>query len=241
MLSLALDTATAAVTVAVAEDDEVLAAAVVQDARRHGEELAPAIAAVLAESRVAVNDMSIIGVGVGPGPFTGLRVGLMTARALALAVGVPVVGVCTLDLLAAEAVAGGLHEEFLVATDARRKEVYWARYDGRREGAHARPPADTAGIEEPTVAVALHAARVEGPRVSPPAAISSAGPVVGEGALLYRDVFPDARDPSVPSAATLCRWLAQGLPTVEPLPLYLRRADAVVPGARKHVSSPNRR
>ncbi len=219
MLSLAFDTATAAVTVAVAEGDDVLAAVTLDEARRHGEELAPAIEALLVDARVALSDVSVVGVGVGPGPFTGLRVGLMTARALGLALNIPGVGVCTLDLLAAEAIERGLREDFLVATDARRKEVYWARYDGGREDV----------------------ARVDGPHVSPPAALGWSGPVVGEGALLYRDAFPDAREPVAPSAATLCRWLALGRPTVDPLPLYLRRPDAVAPGARKQVSSPHRR
>src|SRR5689334_24959835 len=99
---------------------------------RHGEMLAPGIADVLAQAGATSRDVTAVAVGVGPGPFTGLRVGLVTARTLALALGIPVHGVCSLDVLAAQAVGeGAVDRPFLVATDARRKEVYWAAYDER--------------------------------------------------------------------------------------------------------------
>src|SRR4051794_25447480 len=94
---------------------------------RHGEMLAPGIERVLAEAGASAADLTGIAVGVGPGPFTGLRVGLVTARTLALVREIPVHGVCSLDVLAAEAIDRGM-EEFVVATDARRKEVYLASY-----------------------------------------------------------------------------------------------------------------
>ncbi len=96
---LALDSATPAVTVALADGDRLLAERTTVDARRHGELLAPAIAAVLAEAGVDRSDLTAIAVGVGPGPFTGLRVGLVTARTLGAVLGIPVLGVCTLDVL----------------------------------------------------------------------------------------------------------------------------------------------
>lgn len=125
MLLLALDTATPAVTVALHDGDDVVASSSQVDARRHGELLLPAIDRVLAEAGLKVDALTGIVVGIGPGPYTGLRVGLMTADAFGLALGVPVHGVCTLDGLA---YAADLEGPFVVATDARRKEVYWARY-----------------------------------------------------------------------------------------------------------------
>jgi tRNA threonylcarbamoyladenosine biosynthesis protein TsaB len=209
VLLLAFDTATPAVTVAVADGPAVLAESTVatpDGARRHGELLAPSIAGVLRDAGVDRRDLRAIAVGVGPGPFTGLRVGVVTARTLGSVLTVPVLGVCTLDALA---LAAGLDGEYRVATDARRREVYWAAY----EGTH----------------------RVDGPHVDRPAEVAWSGPVVGSGARLYPAAFPDARDPEYPSAAALARHVAAGLPTLPPLPLYLRRPDAVAAAAGKPV------
>ena len=125
MLLLALDTATPAVTVALHDGTSVIASSSQVDARRHGELLLPAVDRVLAEAGLRLDAVTGIVVGVGPGPYTGLRVGLMTADTFGLALGVPVHGLCTLDGLA---YAAEIEGPFVVATDARRKEVYWARY-----------------------------------------------------------------------------------------------------------------
>jgi len=209
VLLLGLDTATPAVTVAVCDGTRVLAESTAPDDRRHGELLAPALGSVLREAGVTVADLAGVAVGVGPGPFTGLRVGLVTARMLGAVLGVPVHGVCTLDALALDA---GIDGPFRVATDARRKEVYWAAYDGSS---------------------AL--TRVDGPHVARPAEVAWEGPVVGPGPQLYPDAFPDGRPPLRPSAAALCRWVADGRPTLDPSPLYLRRPDAKEPAPRKTV------
>ena len=134
MLVLGFDTATPAVGVALQDGERVVAAACAVDARRHSELLAPMIAKVMADAGVARGDLSAVAVGVGPGPYTGLRVGVVTARVLGSVLGLPVHGVCSLDIIAASAASAVSGREFLVATDARRKEVYWARYDaaGRR-------------------------------------------------------------------------------------------------------------
>ncbi|MFC9495930.1 tRNA (adenosine(37)-N6)-threonylcarbamoyltransferase complex dimerization subunit type 1 TsaB [Streptomyces sp. NPDC056982] len=215
MLLLALDTATPAVTVALHDGSSVVAASSQVDARRHGELLLPAVDRVLAEAGVRLDAVTGIVVGVGPGPYTGLRVGLMTADTFGLALGVPVHGLCTLDGLAYAAEVDG---PFVVATDARRKEVYWARYEDART-------------------------RVTEPAVDRPADIAEqvAGlPAVGAGAVLYPDTFPDARAPENVSAAALAALAAEKLGGGEelqaPRPLYLRRPDAQVPKNYKVVT-----
>ncbi|MEZ0065433.1 tRNA threonylcarbamoyl adenosine modification protein YeaZ [Streptacidiphilus sp. MAP12-20] len=221
MLLLAFDTATPAVTAAVldTETGTVLASADQVDARRHGELLLPTLDAVLREAGTPKEKLGAIVVGVGPGPYTGLRVGLATAAALGHALGIPVHGVCTLDGVARAARDAGVTGPFVAATDARRKEVYWARYD-----------AD--GV------------RVEGPAVDRPAEIAdrvSGLASVGAGALLYPETFPDAlpEAPAHQSAAALAAYaadaLASGAPLLPPTPLYLRRPDAEVPKNYKTV------
>ena len=212
---LALDTSTPSVTAAVHDGTRVLAEATVVDARRHGELLAGQVAQVLAEAGLTPQDLTAIAVGVGPGPFTGLRVGVVTALTLGLALGVPVHGVCSLDALARRAVVDG---PFVVATDARRREVYWARYsaEGARVGlAAVSKPADLA-------------------------AELGGLPVLGPGAELYAEVFGGAAEAWAPmSAGALAEValaaLASGGALLPARPLYLRRPDATPPGARKPV------
>ena len=209
---LAFDTASPTVTVALHDGSDVVAEQAAGTGMRHGEQLAPLVEQVLAASGAGPADLSGIAVGVGPGPFTGLRVGLVTARTMALVLEVPVHGVCSLDVLAVEAVAtGAVDGEFSVATDARRKEVYLASYDA-------------------------HGRRVSGPVVDRPSALATGAPVVGEGASLYPDAFPGGRGPLRPSAGWLARAVAGGLVEVGgPEPLYLRRPDAEIPRAPKAV------
>ena len=210
---LAFDTATPAVTVALYDGQQVVAERTTVDAMRHGELLAPSINDVLAEAGLVRQDLTALAVGVGPGPFTGLRVGLMTARTLAVVLEIPVYGVCTLDVLAVEAVdTGTVDGPFHVATDARRKEVYLASYD-----------AD--GI------------RLAGPEVLKPAAAATDTPVVGRGAVLYPDALPDGRGPENPRAGVLARVVAEERAELyDPEPMYLRRPDAAEPHKPKRVS-----
>ncbi|WP_030676962.1 tRNA (adenosine(37)-N6)-threonylcarbamoyltransferase complex dimerization subunit type 1 TsaB [Streptomyces rimosus] len=217
MLLLALDTATPAVTVAVHDGSRVLAEERQVDARRHGELLLPAVDRVLAEAGVKLAAVSDIVVGVGPGPYTGLRVGLVTAATFAAALDVPVHGLCTLDGIA---YAAGLDEPFVVATDARRKEVYWARYADART-------------------------RLTEPAVDRPADIADqvgGVPAVGAGAVLYADTFTGVRadGPEHQSAGALAALAAEklgrGAELLPPQPLYLRRPDAQVPANYKVVT-----
>ncbi|MGB7818070.1 MAG: tRNA (adenosine(37)-N6)-threonylcarbamoyltransferase complex dimerization subunit type 1 TsaB, partial [Ornithinibacter sp.] len=127
MLILAIDTSTSAIAVALSDPGGVTTSSSRLDARGHTEHLAPLVTGVLAEAGLSPTSITDIVVGTGPGPFTGLRVGLVTALTMGHALGVPVHGVCSLDVLATQVqVPPGT--EVLVATDARRKEVYWAHY-----------------------------------------------------------------------------------------------------------------
>ena len=218
MLLLAVDTATPAVTVALHDGTAVVAESSQVDARRHGELLLPAVDRVLGDAGTGLDAVTGVVVGVGPGPYTGLRVGLVTAATFGSVLSVPVHGLCTLDALAYAAGRSGLEGPFAVATDARRKEVYWARYEDPRT-------------------------RVGEPAVDRPADIAEqlAGlPVVGAGAALYPDAFPDARGPEHVSAGALAALaaerLAAGAQLLPPQPLYLRRPDAQVPKNYKVVT-----
>jgi len=248
VLVLAVDTATQAVTAAVVDlgSGQPRAVRVTVDPRRHGELLGPAVRDVLAEVGAVPGDLGAVVAGLGPGPFTGLRVGLVTAAAFADAAGTPLYGVCSLDAVAGAAVAGAgvagaamagagvagvlagaalagaalAEAALLVATDARRREVYWATY--------------AAGV------------RRHGPAVDRPAALAERLPelgvtaMAGAGAALYADVLGlPVRDPAYPDPAALVALAAEriraGAPSEAPVPLYLRRPDAELPGAAKPV------
>ena len=218
MLVVVLDTATPAVTAALAEvtpdDVAVLAQRVTVDARAHGELLAPQVHAVLAEGGVRARDLAAVVAGVGPGPFTGLRVGLVTAAALADTVGVPTYGLCSLDGLGLGSGPG----RALVATDARRREVYWAVYD---DGVRLTEPAVGRPDDVAEAARALAVAHA-----------------VGDGAHRYAEVLalPVPPEPRYPDPAALARLAADrvraGAPSERLVPLYLRRPDAVPPATR---------
>jgi tRNA threonylcarbamoyladenosine biosynthesis protein TsaB len=227
VLLLALDTATPAVTVALHDGSTVLAQAGDRDARRHAELLAPAVERVLAEAGATPGDLTDVAVGTGPGPFTGLRVGLVTARMMTSALGLRLHGVSTLDALAAQAMTQGTvapGEEFLVATDARRREVYWAAY--RQPGAAPGEPALPERVAGPGVARAADVPR-DGRRV------------VGRGAELYAAELGPAVAPLDPSAAALAvlvlRRLARGDDLSDVEPRYLRRPDVHEAAGRKSV------
>ena len=195
MLLLAFDTATPAVTVALHDGRRVLAETTTVDARRHGELLAPSIAKVVADAGADQRDLTAIAVGVGPGPFTGLRVGLVTARVFGRTLGVPVHGVCTLDVLARAAWPAAAGREFLAVTDARRKELYWARYSALGE-------------------------RLTGPSVERPADIPADLPVAGQAVSLYPDQLGEPIWPEHPSAAVLATLVAEAtLAAASPAPL----------------------
>jgi tRNA threonylcarbamoyl adenosine modification protein YeaZ len=201
---LGIDTATD-VRAGVARDGRLVSTDVVPDRRAHAEQLLPLVQRVLATAGVTPSEVTGVVVGVGPGPFTGLRVGVAAAITLAEALGVPVRGVCSLDVVALDWADRGdaPAEGFVVVADARRKEVYWAGYDGTGQ-------------------------RLDGPFVTAPGEVRDL-PLAGPGATLTgRDCAgPDAIDAGLMAAAGH-RLVDAGLE-----PLYLRRPDAEVPTSRK--------
>jgi tRNA threonylcarbamoyladenosine biosynthesis protein TsaB len=216
---LALDTS-CGLAVSVVDDGEVLASSVDPEPRRHAELLAVHLDEVLRAAGCTVQDVERLVVGTGPAPFTGLRAGLVTARTMAYALGVPVDGVpsivgvgrMALDLLQGQG-------EVVVVTDAKRREVYWARC-----------------AADATDGVRL----VDGPGVAAPGDLVVDGAVVaGRAAGLVDGAVPSGFDALDPDPAVLVRIAlartASGLENpVEPL--YLRRPDAVPAGGAKRVS-----
>jgi tRNA threonylcarbamoyladenosine biosynthesis protein TsaB len=200
ILILAIDTATPAVTAGVIRRNrdsiDVLSERVTVDPRAHAERFTPNVVGALADAGLTVADLDAVVVGCGPGPFTGLRVGMATAAAYGHALGIPVHGVCSLDAIGIDT-AG----DVLVVTDARRREVYWARYqDGDR---------------------------VHGPAVNAPADVPADVQAVA-GSPDHAALFDRPRQPAVyPTASGLVRTVADWAAAPAPLvPLYLRRPDA---------------
>lgn len=219
---LAVDTATPAVTAGIvgvpparggveappADQFEMLADRVSLDTRAHAEQLTPNVVAALAQAGLSMADLEAVVVGCGPGPFTGLRVGMATAAAYGHALSIPVYGVCSLDAIGVRTTG-----DTLVVTDARRREVYWARYhDGVRT---AGPAVNVPGDVDPGTAQAVagspeHAALFELPHTGP--------------------VYPTPGG----LVAAVTDWSQPPAPLV---PLYLRRPDATAGPAVRDAQS----
>jgi tRNA threonylcarbamoyl adenosine modification protein YeaZ len=198
---LALDTSTPAVVAGVlrVHDDgraTILAERVTVDAHAHAELLTPNVVAAVEDAGLAMADLDAVVVGCGPGPFTGLRVGMATGAAYGHALGVPVYGVCSLDAIGVQTTG-----DVLVVTDARRREVYWARY---RDGL-----------------------RIDGPGVAAAADVPRSGARQVAGSPPHCDLFELPRTgPERPSPAGLVAAVDWDRPQGPLVPLYLRRPDA---------------
>ncbi|HXX90019.1 MAG TPA: tRNA (adenosine(37)-N6)-threonylcarbamoyltransferase complex dimerization subunit type 1 TsaB [Acidimicrobiales bacterium] len=243
MLVLAVESATDAAAVALAGEDGVLASAVTTERRHHAERIAPFVASVCAEAGVTLREIDALAVDVGPGLFTGLRVGVATVKALAFALEIPVVGVTSLEILAgAVAEEGGAGGRLVVpVVDARRGEVFSARYE-----------VDGAGLVEcatPTIG---------SPEVLAEALAFHGRPALalGDGALRYEGLLAsvpglEVAGPALahPPVATLARtalaraatgeWVEGGAIGAH----YLREADARINwetrATRPHAEAPS--
>ncbi|HET6968153.1 MAG TPA: tRNA (adenosine(37)-N6)-threonylcarbamoyltransferase complex dimerization subunit type 1 TsaB [Ornithinibacter sp.] len=232
MLIVGIDTSTSAIGVGLSDGERVLGAAHRIEARGHAEHLAPLVVALLADSGSTPRDLTGVVVGNGPGPFTGLRVGMVTGLTMGHALGVPVHGLCSLDVLAHQALCDGCGDgrqghhfrtrgEVVVATDARRREVYWARY---------RVGVGPDGVEGPL--------RLTEPAVDRPAELPDevrSLPTAGRGPVLFPDLFPHPLEPLDVDAGLLALLGARGVAAGHEMPvepLYLRRPDALTTAER---------
>lgn len=229
MLLLSIDTSTTAISVALHDGNSVVAERNTLDSRAHAERLSPNVVECLRDIGATPAELTHLVVGVGPGPFTGLRVGIMTAKTMAYALQLPLGGLCSLDALAwqwATSTGAAEGDRVLVATDARRKEVYTATY------AVAAGPSglDIERRREPEVSRAADLPEAE-----------RALPAIGAGPALYPAALPHAvtgADLTNVSAGALAELaVRRGIAalTLDPpspawgdglAPLYLRRPDA---------------
>lgn len=193
---LAIDTSTPAVTAGIVADGRLVAERISIDARAHAERITPNVLAALADAGRSMAELDAVVVGCGPGPFTGLRVGMATASAYGHALKIPVYGVCSLDAIGVQTSG-----EVLVVTDARRREIYWARY---RDGV-----------------------RVDGPAVSAPADVAPADAHSVAGSPDHAALFGlPCVEPLYPNSVGLVAAVDWSQPPAALVPLYLRRPDA---------------
>ncbi len=208
---LSIDTSAGTSVAVVDRDRGIISEVGESDTRRHAEVIGELIALALRESGVQIAELSGVVAGMGPGPFTGLRVGIAAASAFALGAGRPVVRVVSHDGIAWAHYAAGNTGQLLVVTDARRREVYWSTYGG----------ADEYGLPR----------RSQGPALVTPAELESA---VTDYASYYR---LDATEVSAGASGMLAEGLFQhGRPFAGREALYLRAPDVTVPGAPKRVT-----
>jgi tRNA threonylcarbamoyladenosine biosynthesis protein TsaB len=219
MILLGLDTSTACTSVAIADVSGVRAHVDHVGSRDHGAFLAPAIATCLERAGLDVTELDGVAVGVGPGLYTGLRVGMATAAALAEARAIPIVGLSGLDVLAHSAPDAARSTGVIATIDARRGQVFWARYGPSVDGARV---------------------RLDGPRVSGRAELDAAiaeevnrtgvtPTVIGE-VVVEQVSYPDAR---VLVVLARPRFDAHDAPVAALEPLYLREADVRIGWAER--------
>jgi tRNA threonylcarbamoyladenosine biosynthesis protein TsaB len=231
MICLGIDTSAAFARVAVADHRDVAARMTTESGRTHSETLLEAVRGVLDSADIPIDALELVAVGTGPGTWTGLRVGITTAKAIAYALSIPIVGVPTLDATAAGVTGytGGL----AVITDARRHEVYGRRYelDGKggirpEGGIFVTPPAEIDRFVEPGCAVVGNGVRL-----------------LPEDSPLRRSALPDTFGDV--DAGTICRLAVERYARQGPdgpgdvNPIYVRKSDAETAREKKEGCGPN--
>ena len=234
MKILAFDTALNACSVAIADDSQILAHAHEKRRRGHAEALLPMIEAEMKKAGLTYNDLDLIAVTVGPGTFTGLRIGLAAARGIAIAAKIPIIGITTLEALAAAVPLAVTKGRPVIATaDARRGEIYMQAFARKEEDEIIVPLTSPVAVKTQKAIASLDI---------------EAAVLVGSGATLLKELpdFDSGKNEILnlsddPDAIDLIRIAAaRGIPAVDtppPAPLYLRAPDAKLPGGKDPASS----
>jgi tRNA threonylcarbamoyl adenosine modification protein YeaZ len=208
LVILAIDTS-AGTSVAVVSDGRVVAEHSVADTMRHAEVVGALILDCLRTARVSATDITTVVAGMGPGPFTGLRVGIAAAQAFAVGADVPLVPLVSHDAIAAQYFSTGAHTALTVITDARRREVYWSTFSGL----------DSGGLPE----------RISGPNLAKQ----------GEVPATVAGLAPEQLTATEVSAGALAliaeRRLRAGIPAEPFAALYLRSPDITLSNGPKRV------
>ena len=223
MLILGIDTSTAATSVALVRDGVVLARRDHIDARRHAEVLPLLVRETMDRAGHAMGDLDLIACGVGPGPFTGLRVGIALARAMADALDIDIAGVCSLDALGWQA-----GRRCTAVIRVRRAEVAWATYD--EHGHRLQGPLISADVDRGAgqLVIGEGGDPVAYPAAEAVAAFAAQRLAAGESIPAALDIPEDCASGSGSgTAALLAERSARGLLLMPALPLYLRRPDAI--------------
>jgi len=241
---LAIETATVEVGVAIADEAGPVAAFSMRTGRRHAESLHPAVETVLSAAAVSLGEIDAVAVDIGPGLFTGIRVGVAAAKGYAMALGVPVVALTSLEILRAACVAAGVgghtgpggQAVVIGVVDLRRGEVAWSLPGG--------PGRDGRPAHGPPAELAAEIARLLSGRAAPAQVV-----LAGDGAIRYRDLLAERHGDDVivagsemaaPPVASLAvqgvsEWAGgRAIDPVEVRPVYLREADTRINWSTRH-------
>jgi len=215
---LAMDTAQGACSVALTQDGALVASRYELMRAGHAERLLPQVMEVMEDAAREMGDLTHLAVTIGPGTFTGTRIALSSARGMALALNIPIIGVTTLEAVAGamEVHAGAVH---VASFDAKRGEVYLQVFEGEGLSALTDPLCLPHGDAAATVKVAAEGRPIR---------------IAGTGAGILADLLPGAGLPNVeahPQAGVIAQIAEGREPTSGPVsPLYLRAPDAKLPG-----------